>query len=164
MCRFNRTPQHDSALISGIYMTSIATRGPPTPIYIVNVHSKCYIFLRSEAKSLLLYVFKKGDRKDLKSASLLDMMGISRDSRLRTCTGTGCLHRNTHLVTGSIFSCVLYHLSQVRSFKPDSLTLLFTYLLFLWSSKSVFCCIFLDFYFKMRGISPPPRCESRQGQ
>lgn len=31
VCLFNRTPKHDSALISVTYMTSIATRGPPTP-------------------------------------------------------------------------------------------------------------------------------------
>lgn len=107
-CLFNRPSQHDSALISRPYITSIATatRRPPTPIHIVNVHSKCYIFLRSEAKSLFFTVFKKINRKDLKIVALFAVTGVRKDPRLRTCSGTGCLHRNTHLVTGSIFSCV----------------------------------------------------------
>lgn len=76
-CLFNRPSQHDSALISRPYMTSIATatRRPPTPIHIVNVHSKCYIFLRSAAKSLFFNVFKKSNKKGLENRRIVSCDG-----------------------------------------------------------------------------------------
>lgn len=119
VCLFNRPSQHDSALISRPYMTSIATatRRPQPPFasstFILNVIYFCGLQQRVYSLTYL----RKVTKKDLKIVALLAVTGVRKDPRLRTCSGTGCLHRNTHLVTGSIFSCVYITCHRLRSFK-----------------------------------------------